>query len=375
MIEELWSSLIAFTSQFVVPDWGSLIALLPIFLAIPVVLYITWIVYRFATAGPTRRGKRRLPPAPPEGVHMPGPSFAPVLAAVGAVSLVFGLVVGGIWLVVGLVILVITLLYWGREALRDYDHMPAGGGQAVAVGMLPAPVGTPPDGVHMPPPSFRPVLVAIAMTMVVTGLIIGGWALLVGFIAIAIVGLGWLWDARREYREVETADITGHRETGGAPSWPKATFAGLAILVAFATLFSSGIVGNSGGGATGAPASAAPAGQAPAPGESGAPPSSGASGGPSLPAADASVTASGIAWVETSLTVPAGKPFTLAFDNQDAGTPHDVVIKDAGGQALFQGDVVTGPKVVVYDVPAIPKGSYTFVCSIHPNMTGSVTSQ
>ena len=36
--------------------------------------------------------------------------------------LVFGLVAGGLWLAVGFVILVITLLYWGREALRDYDH-------------------------------------------------------------------------------------------------------------------------------------------------------------------------------------------------------------------------------------------------------------
>src|SRR6188508_2451952 len=63
MIEQLWSDLIEFTSQFVIPDWGALISLLPVFLAIPVFGYITWTIYRWATAGPTRSGKRRLPPA------------------------------------------------------------------------------------------------------------------------------------------------------------------------------------------------------------------------------------------------------------------------------------------------------------------------
>ena len=37
MIEELWSSLIRFTEQFVVPDWGWLVLLIPIELAAPVV--------------------------------------------------------------------------------------------------------------------------------------------------------------------------------------------------------------------------------------------------------------------------------------------------------------------------------------------------
>jgi plastocyanin len=63
----------------------------------------------------------------------------------------------------------------------------------------------------------------------------------------------------------------------------------------------------------------------------------------------------------------------MAFDNQDTA-PHDVVIKDAGGTAVFTGELVTGPKVVVYDVPALPAGSYTFSCTVHPNMTGSITA-
>ena len=364
MIEDLWSGLINFSAQFVIPDWGGLIQLLPVLLLIPVVLYITWTIYKFATAGPTRRGKRRLQPVAPEGVHMPGPSFAPFLGAFGAAVFVFGVIVGDIWLLVGFAVLAVTLLYWGREALRDYDAIPARTGEAVVVGMLPAPAGTPPEGVHVPPPSFRPILAAIAMTVLVAGVIIGGWALFLGFIVLVITLLGWLWDSRKEYDAVEEADRTGHLDLGGAPAWPKATFAAIAVLVAFAVLFSSGLLPNSGNGGTGAVAS-------PAPGGGAAPPP--ASAGPSLPAADVTLTAVNIDFDPKTLTVPATKPFTIAFDNQDSA-PHDVVIKDGSGTAVFTGELVTGPKVVVYDVPALPAGSYTFSCTVHPNMTGSITA-
>jgi plastocyanin len=363
MIEQLWSDLIEFTSQFVIPDWGSLIALLPVFLAIPVFLYITWTIYRWVTAGPTRSGKRRLPPVSPPGVHMPGPSFAPFVAAAGLVMLAFGLVVGGIWLAIGAIAMAVTLLYWGREALRDYDTIPAAAGQPVAVGMLPAPAGTPPEGVHMPPPSFRPILVAIAMTLLVAGLIVGGWLILVGFAAIVITGLGWLLDARREYVAVEQADRSGHLDMGGAPRWPKATFAALAVLVAVGLVFSSGLLPNSSTGTE-----VAPSGQ---PAGGGAPPASAAA--VDLPDADVTITAANIDFVTKEVTAPADAPFTIAFDNQDT-VPHDVVIKDDSGGTVFQGEIVTGPKVVVYDVPAIPAGGYTFVCSVHPNMTGSLSA-
>jgi len=370
MLEDLWAGIIQFTEQFVVPDWGSLIGLLPVFLLIPVVLYLTWTAYRFATAGPTRRGKRRLPPAPPAGIHMPGPSLAPFLGAVGALFLVLGVVEGGLWLAVGGIILALTLLYWGREALRDFDHIPATATPVepvVPAGMLPARVGSPPPGVHVPPPSFRPLLVSIAMTILVWGLIVGGWGLAIGFIAIVLTGLGWLRDARHEYRAVEDADRTGHLDLGRGPAWPIATFATLAVLIAVGLLFTSGLLPNS----AGAPVDA---GQSPAVG-------GGTTGGEfvpsdapaSLPAADAAITAENIQFTTASVSVPAGKPFTVAFDNRDQA-PHDVVITDAGGAQAFKGEVVTGPKVVVYDVPALQAGTYTFVCSVHPNMTGSITA-
>jgi plastocyanin len=295
---------------------------------------------------------------------MPGPSFAPFVAAAGVFLLAFGLVVGGIWLAVGGVALVLTLLYWGREALRDYDGIPAGAGQPVTVGMLPAPTGTPPEGVHIPPPSFRPLLVAVAMTILVAGLIVGGWLILVGFAAIVITGIGWLLDARKEYVAVEQADRTGHLDMGGSPNWPKATFAGLAVLVAIGLVFSSGLLPNSQSGTEAAPSGeAGGGGGAPAP----------ASEAPAVPAADVTITAANIDFTTKQVTAPADAPFTIAFDNQDT-VPHDVVIKDGGGGTVFQGEIVTGPRAIVYDVPALTAGGYTFVCSIHPTMTGSLSA-
>jgi plastocyanin len=212
------------------------------------------------------------------------------------------------------------------------------------------------------------------MTILVAGLVIGGWALLFGLAAIVVTGLGWLRDARREFVAVEAADRTGHLDLGGSPAWPTATFAALAIIIAGAVLLSSGVLPNA------HPPAAAPSG---APAGGGGTPGGGASGGgggtaseaPSLPAADVTLVAQNISFDQSSITIPAGKPFTIAFDNRDPGIPHDVVIKGSSGDTLFQGDLVTGPKAVVYNVPAIPAGTYTFVCSVHPNMTGTVTAQ
>jgi hypothetical protein len=262
MIEDLVNGIVDFSKQFIIPDWGALVRLIPFALAALVFLYLSWTGYRFATAGPTRRGKRRLPPTTPAGIHMPGPSFAPLLAATGLFFLVFGMVAGGIWLGVGVIILVITLLYWGREEMRNYDQsaVVAPGGAMVARGALPAPAGTPPAGVHIPPPSFRPLLISVALTMLVGGMVIGGWALLLGVAALVITMLGWLRDSRKEYAATVAADATGHLDLGGAPAWPKATFAVLAILIACALLLSSGLIGGSGDGA--ATGSAAPGGSA-----------------------------------------------------------------------------------------------------------------
>jgi plastocyanin len=87
------------------------------------------------------------------------------------------------------------------------------------------------------------------------------------------------------------------------------------------------------------------------------------------------VEAKGIAFVQTSWTGPASKPFKLAFDNEDPGTPHNIALHDPSGAEVFKGAIFNGVETRVYEVPALPAGAYTFICSVHPNMTGTAALQ
>jgi plastocyanin len=94
------------------------------------------------------------------------------------------------------------------------------------------------------------------------------------------------------------------------------------------------------------------------------------------PAVTVSLTAKGIAFDKTKLSVPAGKPFAIAFDNQDAGIQHDVQIFDNEGftgTPLLNGEIVTGPAKVTYEASALDPGTYYFHCSVHPaQMQGTI---
>ena len=117
--------------------------------------------------------------------------------------------------------------------------------------------------------------------------------------------------------------------------------------------------------------SAAPSSAAPSAGAS-----AGASASASAPAASQpapiNVIAKDIAFDQKELAAAANTPFTIHFDNQDAGQPHNIVIRDASGNIVFTGDLITGPAQADYKVPALPAGSYPFVCQVHANMTGTL---
>jgi plastocyanin len=116
-------------------------------------------------------------------------------------------------------------------------------------------------------------------------------------------------------------------------------------------------------------ASAVPGGSAsaaPSDGGSSAAPSGGAGGGTVV-----QISAMNIAFEQTEVSAPADVPFTIHFNNKEA-VPHNVDIKDAGGAEKFKGDLVTGPKEVDYQVPALAAGDYKFTCIVHPNMVGTL---
>jgi len=99
--------------------------------------------------------------------------------------------------------------------------------------------------------------------------------------------------------------------------------------------------------------------------------SAGTSGTPSGTVIDE--TAVNTAFSQTALTAPAGQPFSIKFENQDAGVPHNIEIKDSSGNTVFKGDLLTGVATTTYNVPALPAGTYAFNCTVHPNMTGTLT--
>jgi plastocyanin len=368
-MDRIWGDLLQFINQLVSPDWGALVALVPLGLVGLVGLYLVWLMIRYAKAGPTRRGKRRMTPRPPAGVHAAEQSWAPIIASVACVALLFGIVLKGVFLVAGVTLLVLALLYWLREGMRDYDHV-----EHPASGLVPVPSRIPPPGVHMPGPSFRPLLISMGMTALVFGLVYGPWLLLAGGLMLAISMLQWLADARREYKGVVVADVTGHLPADPIPGYPRGTLAAFAVLFAGAVVLQSGILpprnataGTPSPSGPGASPSAAPA----SPGTTGQPAGSPLAGSP----ADVTVTAENVAFVggtSEEHVAPADKAFTIAFTNKDAGIPHNIAIHDASGAEAWKGEIFPGVDTRTYQVTPLKAGSYTFVCNVHPTMTGTL---
>ncbi len=86
-------------------------------------------------------------------------------------------------------------------------------------------------------------------------------------------------------------------------------------------------------------------------------------------------------FVPTTLSVAANEPIELDFSNQDPGIQHNVVIfgedpaDNPDAQALFSGELVTGPSETPYPVPPLTPGSFFFHCAVHPGtMFGTIES-
>lgn len=357
--QTLLDTLLDAAAVVITPNWQELIALLPILL---LVLFVAWFALtarRFATLGPSRRAPARIQPVTPAHVHMPGGSIAPVLAAIGAAAVVFGLVAGGVALLVGAGILVATLLVWFREGMRDYNQVAAG--EVEPANRLPAVVHPgPPPGVHMPGPSIRPLLAALGAAALLGGLVVGGWVLILAVVFLVYTLIGWLIDATAEYRKVEEADRTGHLENIPDRRLPMRTLQLFAVAFALLAMVQLGILPPT------SPTTADP-GASPAP------------GGPSLPPGTLTVAAKVIAFDQKALQVTADQPFAILFKNEDpATTPHDIDIRSAdGAQTLKDQPTIKGGTEALYEYEALQAGTYQFICTIHPipAMTGTLTVQ
>ena len=99
-----------------------------------------------------------------------------------------------------------------------------------------------------------------------------------------------------------------------------------------------------------------------------------ASAGPVDPNAPV-VVAQGNVFSPSTVTVTAGKAFSLTLDNKDSA-PHNVAIyKDSSAaEQVSIGEIVTSTSVT-QQVPALAKGQYFFRCDVHHEMTGTIVAE
>ena len=148
---------------------------------------------------------------------------------------------------------------------------------------------------------------------------------------------------------------------GGAPSFTYAPVQSASTMPGMDMSPPASAPATSTGPVASAPAASEPASAAPPPGS------------PVANGATVHIAAQNIEFDTNHLDAPAGQAFTLEFDNNDPGIPHNVEIKDASGASRFKGQIITGPMKGLYQIPALGAGNYMFTCDVHPNMTGTVT--
>ena len=89
-----------------------------------------------------------------------------------------------------------------------------------------------------------------------------------------------------------------------------------------------------------------------------------------------SIAANELTFDRSEIVVPADRAFGLLFDNQES-VPHNVAVyvDESAGQALFVGEIFSGPGSRLYELPAFPAGSYFFRSDIHPEMKGTLVAK
>ena len=83
------------------------------------------------------------------------------------------------------------------------------------------------------------------------------------------------------------------------------------------------------------------------------------------------IAAKGFQFDKACLAAPADTAFTIDFDNQDGGTPHNVAISDEQGSKVFTGEIFNGKKSQTYQVDPLEAGTYEFRCDVHTTMSGA----
>ena len=395
-IQAARQTLLDILQPLIMPDWGWLVSvILPLATLALVLLWLVYVAWRYRR-NTWANADRRIPRlegrlTPPPGVHASPPSWWPIELAIGFFFLLLGLVAGNSWvLILGVLVLLRGTWGWLRSANREWrraelsaGHGPgahaltagtggaaaieagAGGGAAALVppsralvprgasAVVPVAPGyehavEAPPGVHMPAPSWWPVYASAAAFFALLGLVVNVALLAGGIVLVILAVLGWYVDS---YRELKVAEGIAPRPHVRDPLavFPRilATIGVLTVVVSITFAVGPSFI-----------SSVLPPQGAAGPGASGA----------CTPTPTTEITAKDIKFSTNQLCLPADTPFQIVFHNDDS-IPHNVAIG-----AVFSGEIFSGVGDRTYDVPAIPAGTYKFICVVHPTvMFGTAT--
>jgi hypothetical protein len=91
------------------------------------------------------------------------------------------------------------------------------------------------------------------------------------------------------------------------------------------------------------------------------------------------LVAKGQQFSKKELQAPAGAAFRVLLDNQDKNFYHGIAIgtgataaEARAGKLVYVGEILAGPVLHAYDIPALAPGTYWFFCQPHVNMNGTI---
>ena len=137
--QDAWEGFLDWLTNIVTPSWGDLIPVMPMALVALIVAVLAFIALRWrahADRNRSRVPRRRVVAPPPPGVHLPGPSIWPFVLPIAGAFLFAALAfrprneqgqftdpLNWPLLLVGLVIGLVGVIGWGRDAMREWRRL------------------------------------------------------------------------------------------------------------------------------------------------------------------------------------------------------------------------------------------------------------